>query len=479
MWMRSGDTPETADSLVLEFYDSDADQWNVVWSATGTCVDSLLSRTGRDWQYAYVPINDDKYLRKDFQFRFRNYCSLDNIVEAGYVGNCDQWHIDYVYLDYNRTRGYYYTRDVAFVAPAPSLLRNYQAMPARQFRTSEMASHIDIAITNRFQEELSAHYLYYEDNGYLTAYDGGVDNIGPYLFTGSYQTATSQAQPTITGSFPEDGIPRCYHITHIVTEGVGGDAFAQNDTLRFDQHIEDYYAYDDGSAENGYGVYASSGSAFIASRFSLNQADSLSAISICFNRTRGAENEQMMFYICVWDDDHGQPGRLLYRDASFRRPQFNGVNKSYRYILDKIVNVEGIIYIGIEQVSSGIINIGMDRNNDASQHTFYNVGGVWSGSFLAGALMMRPYFGVKATTGILQAHTDRKKLSVYPNPAVDILSINGAAPGDLKQLFSLTGNKMIETTANQMQVSHLPAGVYLLRILSSGNTYSTKVIIQP
>lgn len=477
MWQRSGDSPDEGDSLILEFYDPEAQAWNVVWSLDGVCVDSLVARTGKDWHYAYVPINQQKYLHKDFRFRFRNYCSLDNIVEPGYIGNCDQWHVDYVYLDYNRTKIYYYNRDVAFVSPAPSLLRNYQAMPARQFRASEMSSRLDISITSRFQEELSARYVYYEDDGFLPPYDGGIDNVAPYLFTGSYQTAESHARPAVMAAFPEDGVQRCYHITHIVTEGVGGDAFSQNDTLRFEQHIEDYYAYDDGSAENGYGVYASSGKSDMALRISLNEPDTLSAVSMCFNRTRNAENEQMMFYICVWEDDEGRPGKLIYRDAAFRRPQFAGVNGFVRYVLDEGVRVEGVVYVGIEQLSAGIINIGMDRNNDASGNTFYNVGGVWSQSFLSGAVMMRPYFGKKATLGV--ASPQQSPMEVYPNPVSRVLSVSGVSQGAVKQLFSLKGQMVAETTDDRMNVVGLPAGVYLLRVSDNGRIHNSKVIVRP
>ena len=46
-----------------------------------------------------------------------------------------------------------------------------------------------------------------------------------------------------------------------------------------------------------------------------------------------------------------------------------------------------------DEATPGIINLGMDRNNNASEHTFYKVGGGWQQSFIYGALMIRPYLG--------------------------------------------------------------------------------------
>ena len=51
-----GDVPETTDSLVLEFYAKDLDQWNWVWSASGQAVG--------DFQIGNIPITDPLYFEK-------------------------------------------------------------------------------------------------------------------------------------------------------------------------------------------------------------------------------------------------------------------------------------------------------------------------------------------------------------------------------------------------------------------------------
>ena len=475
-WQRSGDSPDAGDSLVLEFFDPTIGRWTHVWATDGIDLDSLRRKTGSNWDYVYIPIDTMLYLRRGFRFRFRNYCSFDNTFEHGMVGNCDQWHIDYVTIDYNRTRRYHYTRDVAFVNPAPSMLRKYRAMPARQFRASEMATRLDMTITNRYEEELSARYSFRDVDGFLRAYDGGLDNVPTFFPDGEYQTSDAHAHPVITSAYPDDGVQRVYHIVHTVTEGVGGDVHRQNDTVHLYQHLEDYYAYDDGTAENGYGIYNLSGNTRMAVRFALNVQDTLSAIDLCFNRTRGGENEGLLFYLCVWDDNDGHPGRIIYKDQDYRRPQFAGLNGFVRYKLEELLPVEGTIYIGIQQAAAGVINIGFDRNSDASQQMYYNVGGAWEQSFLAGAMMLRPYFGSQAVVGLarLAKQTD---ISVYPIPADNHIVISGGTPGSLHQLYDMQGRLVVSTTDSKMSTAALANGLYILKSFAGGQPVSCRKIV--
>ena len=131
-WETIGSRPSSSDSLILEFY-SPEDGWNWIWSVGGLSSDSLYSNYGTYYGYVLIPITDEKYFTKEFRFRFRNMASLNNNPQITYVGNCDQWNIDYVYLDKNRTFEDTTQRDLAFVDPSPSLLKRYQAMPSRQF----------------------------------------------------------------------------------------------------------------------------------------------------------------------------------------------------------------------------------------------------------------------------------------------------------------------------------------------------------
>ena len=66
-----------------------------------------------------------------------------------------------------------------------------------------------------------------------------------------------------------------FTVKHFITQK--GD----NDTVLFQQKFYNYYAYDDGTAEYGYGLNASGGK--IAMRFSLAKADTLRGVQMYFN----------------------------------------------------------------------------------------------------------------------------------------------------------------------------------------------------
>ena len=167
MWERIGDTPEQQDSLILEFYNPVDSIWERVWSTKGCQADTLHDRTGSYWQFYDIPILDPDYLKPNFQFRFYNLCSLENNNKDGMLSNADQWNIDYVYLDAGRHSKDTASRDVAFVNPAPSLLKHYTAMPARQFTPSDLRDSLPLTITNRFTQELATNYSYtvFDDQG--------------------------------------------------------------------------------------------------------------------------------------------------------------------------------------------------------------------------------------------------------------------------------------------------------------------------
>lgn len=399
LWERIGDCPDPTDSLILEFYDVATDTWQLVWGRGGEPVDSLIARTGTDWQFVSIPILDPRYLSAGFRFRFRNYCSLDNLAKPGILSNADQWNIDYILLDKERRSDNRFTRDVAFVHPAASLLRGYTAMPAVQYTPSAMADTLPVTITNLFSQELATHYgfdVYDADGRPVYSYDGGYENAPVFWPARQYQTSPAHARPPVSFAFPSSSEPQQYTILHHLREGVSGDPYSSNDTVAFRQIFDNYFAYDDGTPENGYGITSTASRICIAVRFPLTVPDTLTALDLYFNRTLHDENAYIRFRITIWDDDGGHPGNIIYQDHDNRRPQFQGFNRYVRYALEEEVLASGTIYVGLEQTGSDFLNLGFDRNNDASAHILYNTSGQWQTTILRGALMLRPCFGSRA-----------------------------------------------------------------------------------
>lgn len=483
-WELVGDAPGAEDSLFLEFYDADADRWDVVWATGGFDADTAGRPSRWPWNYVSVKIDDPRYLTDRFQFRFRNYASLDANPKSGIAGNCDHWNLDYILLDRNRHVADSFFRDVAFVEKAPSLLKHYQAMPARQYAASDMATSLSLTIVNRYNQTLASNYGYrvYNENGQQVGnYDGGFENVVPFFPGGQYQGMAVHSTPPVGFSLPAMSAPTTYQVVHVVREGVSGDSRSGNDTIVFTQRFDNYYAYDDGVPENGYGLTSTSSHQWLACRYDLRKADTLTAVDLYFNRTRGAENEDITFRLCVWSCQDGMPGALIHEDVSRQMPQFDGLNRFHRYAFDNPVIVTDTCFVGFEQLSNGYINLGFDRGNDARPWTYYRTGNAWCQSILKGAVMMRPLFGSAALVNVAEP-VDTQML-LYPNPTRGLLHINlqGGDGNHLRMtLFDSRGGLLWEGPYQEtLDLSAMGKGLYLLRIYDTATGHHTihKIIV--
>lgn len=476
MWERLGDCPEAQDSLMLEFYNPTDSLWHLVWATGGMTLDSLLSQTGTAWQYVLIPITDSAYFNSHFRFRFRNYCSLDATAQSGMVGNTDMWNLDYIYLNHGRTSSDSLFRDVAFVTPASSLLSRYQAMPWRQYQPSEMCQQLELTITNLYSQPLATSYQYtiLDPSGTaLHHYDGGYENTPAFFPSHTYQEVAAHALPPLSYAFPTLTDTCSFLVEHVLREGVSGDPFPSNDTLRFRQIFANYFAYDDGTSENGYGLTSTGSRMELAYGFHLNQGDTLTAVDLAFNDTRNDENLSILFYLCIWTNDGGKPGTLLYRDSQRRHVIFDSLNTFVPYILESPVVLDGDFFVGFEQVGNAFINLGFDRNHDARTHTYYRTSGSWQQSILKGALMLRPLFGASATLAI--ADVQQLQFTIFPNPAHQRVSVRCSSPQSTRlQLFSLQGEKLLDIPySDTLDLSRYPAGLYLLRATDSSTGLQT------
>ena len=82
-------------------------------------------------------------------------------------------------------------------------------------------------------------------------------------------------------------------------------AVFDNDSIGFDQVFDNYYAYDDGTAEKAYALDAVGGQ--LAVRFPLAIPDTLDGVLIHFTPFYD-NSEEETFVLKVWEDDGGMPG---------------------------------------------------------------------------------------------------------------------------------------------------------------------------
>lgn len=461
-------------------------RWYRVWSFPGMTLDTFLKKNNNQYfKQIFIPITDTIFFRKDFQFRFFNYASISNENLQSWQSNCDQWNIDLIVLDRGRSRLDSTHKILTFVGNAPSFLKNYQSMPFYQYSndpTGVIKSQIEMFISNLDKGNQTATYFYEvrNDLGQFTfGYNGGSADLRPFNEAG-YASNPSFATPQVPTFFPPFGNRDSiyFDITHYLQ---GDPLLGLADTLRFRQKFFNYYAYDDGTAEFGYGLTPAG--AMLAYRFTLSRRDTLRAVQMYFNKTLTGANDRY-FHLAVWNDLNGKPGNIIYLKEN-QRPKFSDLPYQYQtYYLDRPVPVQGSFYIGWIQQTSNNLNLGFDAANDASDYIFYNVTGNWVKTSFKGALMMRPVLGKPLTHHPSQPNTPYKKFVIYPNPTPDgqfslrIVSENSSpdhqsflipeeefARHVLLEIFTLTGQKVFESHLKEhLDLNQLQKGIYLMTI---------------
>jgi hypothetical protein len=133
------------------------------------------------------------------------------------------------------------------------------------------------------------------------------------------------------------------------------------------------------------------------------------------------------------------------------------------------------------------VNIGFDRNNDASQHCFYRIGQSWETLDIPGAPMMRPMVANDFNLDQLSNPTQAPEtpLLVYPNPAQDKFTLVSPADWSSALLLDATGRELCRYPSNGdlRQTFSLPntaIGTYLLKVnLSEGGFSVQRLLVQP
>lgn len=70
------------------------------------------------------------------------------------------------------------------------------------------------------------------------------------------------------------------------------------------------------------------------------------------------------------------------------------------------------------------------------------------------------------------------KVSVYPNPAKDFVNINSSSKVTTVTIFSVDGKQLAEDSSTKINISKLPAGVYLMKIDFADGKSSTQKIMK-
>ena len=491
--------PEATDSLILQFlvkpgYDSITatdtitipDEWKKVWGSMGTALDTFLLERGTYFEQAFIPITDTAtFFKKKFRFRFYNRVSLASSAEPSWQSNCDQWNIDNIYLNSGRNYRDSIYPEIRFIQRAPTMLKNYESMPYPQYcddPTNEIKDTLNILISNRDIIDRNCSYSYNfrnESGSFSKTYEGGNHTIKPF-YTNGYVTYPPFAHPPLPYLFPISGADSAsFLMSHYIRDNTPGSGFG--DTIQAYQNFYDYFAYDDGTPEAGYGLTPTG--AMLAYRFKLNKSpDTLRAINIYFNRTLSGYNQQF-FFICVWNDNAGLPGDTIYSDLVFVRFT-DSLNKFVTYHMTYPLRLTGTFYVGTIQTTNDNLNIGYDRYNNHQAEILYNVAGKWITSSYTGSLMIRPVVGKPIPLGIGETAKEVQKLAIWPNPCTGLtlqVSMPGISGQEMQErgcqfrITDLVGKvRATGTTTGTLEISSLTPGIYFLELTTrSGSARAT------
>lgn len=456
-----GNEPEPEDSLVLQFYSPNDNEWVSMWKADGTQLDTNFTQV-------MIKITDVRFLKAGFKFRFLNYASLS--------GSFDHWNLDYVFFGSSRFSTDRVRDDVAFQLPSHTLLNRYTAMPWKHFKWETNSAMVDSVFVFQRNNNTAGRLV-------------GSNQMEIFYHSALQQTIVNTNTPSIPGLTDfqtEYKIPTGYfYDTSVndtnasflvqVTHNTTPDFTRTNDTLRFVQEFSDYYSYDDGTAEAAYGVQGLGGlNSKIASRFSLSQGDTIKSVFIHF--TPSAYNmSSTTFIITLWNESGNRPGSVIYEKVTLDVPRYNlGVNGFYEYPLDSNHFLpSGNYFVGISQTTPDRINIGFDKNINNLDNTYYNSNGVWQKSGFEGTLMIRPSFVYQRDYSVgLNENEEQPSVIVFPNPANSQISVELSSSNTIKniEVIDLTGKLVISSTfVSALDVSHLKNGMYVMRITDEKN----------
>jgi hypothetical protein len=472
-----GDPLDATDSLVLKFKDTGGD-WRTVWRGRGTAV--------KPFQQVMIGILDARYLSAGFQFRFINF--------GKNTGNMNQWHIDYVRMKSSRNLHDTAIDEIAINAVPIGPLRLYESMPYTHYKA-------DIA-----SNTLDSHYVVYRNNNPVNInvfYGGEIRNkfnkvIQNYPLSVSRNTKaftddTFSYNPFRMDTFStKEPIVRLkYTISAGANDLTAGDytSIGNNNEYVKSVYFRNYYAYDDGSAEGGYGLdYGSlpAGPGYSALKFQLFKADTLRGISVFFNRSV-ADVSFKPFTMMVWQNISEPPASNTNNDVILKKVEIptsfyaDSINGFVNIVFDTAVILPtGNFYIGWQQTSNYILNVGYDNNykhlhqGGRNPNLFYNLNGYWEkvNSNISGVPMMRPLLGGKIYNPASIRRTSTAtagKVFLYPNPSGNssTLALDSEKEIHSVKVYDISGKVCLELNnedIREINISELPPGFYQVLI---------------
>ncbi|MEX2590840.1 MAG: T9SS type A sorting domain-containing protein [Chitinophagales bacterium] len=471
-----GNKPEPEDSLILEFNKNGV--WDIVWSSPGfASVNDVIE----DWKAVIIPIDDNFYFTKTFQFRFRNKATL--------TGNNDHWHIDYIYLAANRSDIDTVMRDVSVLNPPTNFLDRYTSMPWNQyegFEAQETAEELFLSFKNNFSVAQTISFSYQvneiDGNNIYNIFDFPTQGTSlPPFSPFSIGFPTSNFVPFNINTQSDSVL---IELTSYIDE-IPSALSTNTDTARMLVPFYNYLAYDDGSAEKAYGLEGP-GLKNFAYEFNLNVPDTLRAIQFHFTQIN-FDASDLLFTLKVWSEINlsGNGNDVLIYEKEFQKPRYVARKNGFvTYRLDTPLLVSGSFYVGWDQTDEENIQVGLDLNNSAQSYMYYKIGNNWNNSLVEAAPMIRPILGKELPVAVPEIEAKAApEFTIYPNPSNAVYNIKVSEAGKYTyNIFDLQGKRVQNGSffgdREQFSLQREVAGFYLLQIadLDEQKSYAFRLI---
>lgn len=474
-WQAGGNVeiPEEGDSLVLQFHNPNAEgeKWITQW-----LVDGKEIVNGEDSVFTQKTITiPSQYLTQKFLFRFRSYGDQD--------GPFDAWHLDWIYLNDNRTNDDFYYLDRGLTGQLTSPLAPFKSVPTHQFQSnvSDLSSSQIVQAFNLDKQIQPTEYILVINNGnngdridsveYGTK-DPLLNNESPFRVTNQRYITLDELDLTTIPT--QDSLTI---ISEVYLEDSDDDFLDGsnvnlkiNDTIRTQYLLHNYYAYDDGSAEYAVGTNINGGQ--VGVKFWLEQTDTLTHVDIHFpNIAPASTGKPLKLKI------FGRLDQDPLREESISVINGQQINEFARYKLSKPIILSDTFFIAYQQSINEYIGVGFDRSNpEAAKYIYENRKGKWEqNNRLKGAIMMRPVFDTADSLVTALSDSPTASSFPYPNPTKGSLKITGTYIAITITDFS--GKKCLHETSKPLHdVSDLPSGLYLLTIHRKEGDQTVKII---
>jgi hypothetical protein len=437
----------------------------------------------KGFEFQSIPVIEAKFFHENFQLRFQ--------VTTRLSGQYDVWNIDYIWLDKDREVNSERIVDIALSNAPDYLIKDYTAMPIAHFYQKSLLRDTIHASLNHLYD-LTPNPIFYniilsdalskQVIGNLLARDSSI------LVKENVKQIGLRGFPTKFAKIPQNKA-RLHLKTEIFVNTrekiiTNGFSTLHNDTLSTTTVLDNYYAYDDGSAE--YGVSFNQKFGKIACEFDNIKADQLTHIDLLFVPL-GTNINRETYNLYVWKKINigggsNKDSTLLVQNIILNYA--DSINKFTRIALNRPISLtEGKFYIGVEQLSDKHLTFGFDKNIDNSKKIYVNVNNQWlQPQNIAGSLMIRPVFRANTITATDDTPNLAAHVVVFPNPTQGILQVTGMNIEKI-QLLNSVGQVVIQQAFDvgetpQLDIKHLPDGLYILYLQNQEKTVVRRVVLQ-